>query len=178
MRTFIKILKWLFVSVFPVLMFDGCMNRDPYIRLDSHFTIGAISTESPMFLNYRHWSSPDFETNHWSLEDISNYRLTQATIIGNSPKGYFIADRTKGTLRLYKSTDERDQVLSQEYSLQISDFKPISWIMWLKSNWFWPYVHIYYLLCFILIPVSIVLLEKRKLRKLQVGVPTLEPKLH
>lgn len=147
------ILKRLFVWIFPVLLFDGCLNRDPYLKVDEHFTIVAISGGSPMYLSYRNRSAPLSSQWRWELGGIKDYKLSEAAIIGSSPKGYFIADRHMGVLRLFPSSKERDQVLRDEYQADpLNSFTPPPLLMWMKSRFLWPWVYLYYVACFIIIP--------------------------
>lgn len=157
MRVAWDILKRLFVWIFPVLLFDGCLNRDPYLKVDEHFTIAASCGGCPMYLSYRNKSAPvslhePFQNWHWSLGDIDGCRLSEAAIIGDSSEGPFIADRFSGELRLFSSRDERDQVLRLQYHLESHEFSPPSALMWMKSRALWPWIYIYYFGCFVLVP--------------------------
>ncbi len=159
--------------IFPVFMFDACLHRDPHIKVDEHFTIGASWPDAPMYLGYSNtsvkWSEElaegmsrdewtkafqDFQTRRgWQLSGITDYGLSGAAIIGNSPKGWFIADRNSGVLRLFPSMNERDQVMQDEYHLDpLHSFASPSLLMRMKSNLLWPWIHLYYAACFIIIP--------------------------
>jgi hypothetical protein len=149
------------------------MNRDPYLKIDERFSLVAICGSCPMALIYRddslQWppektpemTDEDFskamdktlKASRWQLQEITDYKLTAKAIIGRSPEGHFIADRSTGVLRLFRSNKERDQALDAEYHLHPgSDFNPPSEWMWARSRYFWPWFHLYFLACFILIP--------------------------
>jgi hypothetical protein len=166
-----RVLAW----IFPVFLFDGCLNRDPYLKVDKRFSIMAICSGCPMHLLYRdssiHWSRETVEElsdeertkafeaylkkQSWHLDDITDYKLSDVAIIGGSPKGYFIADRHSGVLRLFPTINERDQVLRVDYRLDsLASFAPPSAITWMKSNWLWPWVHLYYATCFVFVPLA------------------------
>jgi hypothetical protein len=167
------ILKRLLVWIFPVLMLENCMNRDPHLKIDERFSLVAICGSCPMALIYRddslRWppertpemTDEDFskamdktlKALRWQLREITDYKLTEKAIIGRSPDGHFIADRITGVLRLFRSNKERDQALEAEYHLRPdSDFHPPSTWMWARSRYCWPWFHLYSLACFILIP--------------------------
>ncbi|MDP1587676.1 MAG: hypothetical protein Q8M07_08045 [Prosthecobacter sp.] len=163
----------LLIWILPVLMFDGCLNRDPHLKVDEHFTIGASWPGAPMYLGYLNRSAVWDEESakemsedewmrafdkhgrkqSWQLSGITDYRLSNAAIIGQSPKGWFIADRRFGELRLFESSAQRDEGLRNFYHLDdLTSFAAPSARMWLMSNWLWPWVHLYYAVCLILVP--------------------------
>lgn len=167
------ILKRLFVWVFPVFLFESCLNRDPYLKIDERFSIAAISGSHPLTLINRdpngrqawdaikHLNEDEFikaseellKTSRWQLHEITEYEISEKAIIGYSPEGFFIADRLSGTLRLFQLSTERDQTLRDQYQLDpASDFLPPSAWMWARSRTFWPWFHLYFICCFILIP--------------------------
>ncbi len=147
------ILRRLFVWIFPMFVFDGCLNRDPHLEIDEHFTIGAISGGSPLYLSYRNRSARMSSLWRWELGAIADYKLADAAIIGSSPKGYFIADRHTGALKLFPSSKERDQVLRDEYQADpVNTFAPPSLLMWMKSRFLWPWIYLYYVACLLFIP--------------------------
>jgi hypothetical protein len=187
MKEIFTILGRLFCWIFPVLMFDGCLNRDPHLKVDEHFTIGASWPGGPMYLTYWNASAKWDEKlaeelsreerlqtleehqrrKHWQLGDVTDYSLSAAAIIGQSPKGWFIADRNSGVLRLFVSKSQRDALLSDEYDLDLlASFAPPSAVMWLKSNWLWPWVHLYYAACFILVPSLTIWGHRRRQKQL------------
>lgn len=162
------------VWVFPVFLFDGCLNRDPFLRVDDHFYIGAAWYGSPIYLDYTNVSLKGsdesaagvsdeesmkaYETfkkkRHWQLDGITQFSLSETAIIGNSPKGWFIADLVSGELKLFPSLSERDLVLHNVYHLDpLHSFGRPSWLMQLKSNFLWPWVHLYYAACLVLVPL-------------------------
>lgn len=90
-------------------LLDGCLNRDPYLKIDDRFEIIAICGSCPHYLNLKDkslrwdWQNPEnnsfksFEeflaATNWTLEDVSKYKLSDAVIIGHSPQGRFLVDR-------------------------------------------------------------------------------------
>jgi hypothetical protein len=167
------ILKRLFVWVFPVLLFEGCLNRDPYLKIDEQFSMAAISGSHPLTLINRdpnarqardaikHLNEDEFikaseemlKTSRWQLHEITDYKISEKAIIGCSPEGFLIADRRSGKLRLFQTVAERDKILRGEFHLDaVLDFMPPSEWMWARSRTFWPWFHLYFLACFILIP--------------------------
>ena len=178
-----RVLAW----IFPVFLFDGCLHRDPYLKVDEHFTIGASGPGAPMYLGYLNnsvvWDEESakemsrdewnraFEEHQrrqsWQLSDITDYRLSDAAIIGQSPKGWFIADRRSGSLRLFESSTLRDEALQKEYHLNdLTSFAAPSVLMRMKSNLFWPWVHLYYAACFIFVPSLTIVGHRRASRRL------------
>jgi hypothetical protein len=107
------IMKRLFAWVFPVLLLENCMNRDPYIKIDERFSVVAVCGSCPKILINKapDWrqsiravfqlEGEDYEeamdrfekTQKWELEGVTDYKLSDSVITGNSAKGYFIADR-------------------------------------------------------------------------------------
>jgi len=173
MRLIWTITKRLLAWIFPVFLFDGCLNRDPYLKIDDHYIIGANCSGCPLSLNYRNssikWdeeSAGDMSREEWDrafeayrkrqlwhLDDITDYMLSDAAIIGRSPKGWFIADQRSGDLRLFESSAQRDEALRKAYHLDdLNSFVRPSALMQMKSNGLWPWVHLYYAACFILVP--------------------------
>lgn len=174
MKTLWKIVCRLMVWVFPVFLFDGCLNKDPFLWVDERFYIGAAWPGAPVYLNYTNGSlkrseevAPEksdrermkaYETfqkkRHWQLYDISQFSFSDKAIIGNSPKGWFIADRSSGELNLFPSANERDLVVRNVYHLDpLQSFGRPSCLMQLRSNFLWPWVHLYYAACLVLIPL-------------------------
>jgi len=151
-------------------LLDGCLNRDPYLKIDDRFTLSAICGSCPKWLvindqsqkwdwkvpeNNRFKSFDEFlEATHWTLEDVTECKLSEEVIIGLSPEGRFIADRKTGKLHLYQSLSERDQVLRQEYGLDPQkDVHPPSQWMWTRSRFLWPWFLSYYIGCLLLLPI-------------------------
>lgn len=179
------ILARLLCWVFPVFMFDACLHRDPFVKVGEHFTIGASSPDAPMYLDYSNssvkWSEEAAEEmtyderikafqehqtrQHWQLSGITDFGLSETVISGNSPKRWFIAERRSGLLRLFPSSSERDRVLRDEHHLDWPrSFAPPSLLMRMRSNMLWPWVHLCYAACFILIPVWTIAMHKRGTR--------------
>ncbi len=165
----LKYLKW----ILPVMLLDGCFNRDPYLKIDERFSLSAISGGSPKSLinrdpEYRSkWDSIHnlkgaelektrdelHETSSWQLHEVADYKLADEAIIGRSERGYFIADRQDGRLHLFPEKAERDRILREQYHLdpKTSFHPPREW-MWMRSRLFWPWVELYYLCCLVVIP--------------------------
>lgn len=192
MRLARKIVKWVLAWIFPVFLFDGCLNRDPHLKVDEHFTIGASWPGAPMYLDYSNASekSPEEAADemsqderlkalqehqsrqHWQLSGIADFGLSETVISGNSPKGWFIADRSSGLLRLFPSSDERDRALQVEHHLDWpGSFAPPSMLMRMRSNWLWPWVHLYYSACFILIPAWMLAMHRRNTESPRLSSP-------
>lgn len=179
------------VWVFPVFLLDGCFNRDPFLKVNDHFYIGASWPGAPIYLDYTNWSlkgseeaaeemygeerTKAFESfrkkKHWQLDDITQFSLSETVIIGNSPKGWFIADLASGELKLFSSISGRDQVLRDIYHLDpVHSFGPPSWLMQVKSNFLWPWVHLYYAACLVLVTL-LTLRESRRAPRRAVRAP-------
>lgn len=174
-----KILWRLIVWILPMNLLDGCLNRDPYLKIDDQFTLSAICGSCPKWLvndNRSHkwdWNNPEnnpfktfeefLEATHWTLEDVTQYKLSDEVIIGDSPEGRFIADRKTGKLQLYSSQSERDYILRQEYALDPEkDIHPPSGWMWTRSRFLWPWFLSYYIGCLVVIPFHTI----RRFRKI------------
>ncbi|MES2594747.1 MAG: hypothetical protein V4662_05410 [Verrucomicrobiota bacterium] len=167
------ILKRLLAWVFPVLLLENCMNRDPYIEIDERFSILAVCGSCPKILINK---APDWrqsiravyqldgkayeealhhfeQTQKWELEGVTEYKLSESVITGNSAKGYFIADRRSGTLLIFGSDPAREWTLRHEYNLNPEeDLHPPPLWMHLRSRAFWPWFHLYFLACLLFIP--------------------------
>lgn len=159
--------------VFPVFMLDACFHRDPYLRINEHFSAGASWAGAPVYLDYTNWSvqwsekaaegmseeekakaHADYKKKrHWQLQEITKVSFSDAAVIGNSPKGWFIADLGTGELQLFPTSSARDLALQTVYHLDPArSFGPAPWLMRQRSNSFWPWVDLYYVACFIGIP--------------------------
>ncbi len=147
-------MKALFVWVFPVFFLDAFFNRDPFYKLDSHFTIGTTCAGCSWFLSYSNRTLEDYTKSQWVLDNITYFGYNDDSIIGKSPKGFFIADRNSEEISFFSDGEARDKLLREKYHRERADFKfEPSFLMEMKNNLLWPYVHIYYALCFILIPL-------------------------
>lgn len=166
-----KVLWRIIVWILPMNLLDGCLNRDPYLKIDHRFSISAICGSCPKHLINRDrtrkwdWNKPEnnsfktyeeFEaTTNWTLEDITQFKLSEEVIIGRSPEGCFIADRRTGKLRLYQIQAGRDQVLRQEYGVDPErDVHPPSQWMWTRSRFLWPWFLSYYIGCLLWIVIQ------------------------
>ena len=108
-----KYLKW----ILPVMLLDGCFNRDPYVKVDERFALAAICGSCPMSLIQRDPQSEQrrdeieklpqpeqdkawddyIETASWQIHDLTECLLSEKVIIGHSSdEGFFMADRGTG----------------------------------------------------------------------------------
>jgi hypothetical protein len=175
-----KILLRIIVWILPLNLLDGCLNRDPYLKIDDRFCIFAICGSCPQSLILRDRSAKwdwnvsgndsvegfdDFlATTNWTLENVTHYKLSDAVIIGDSSEGSFIADRKTGRLRLYPSLAKRDVVLRQEYGLDPDkDIHPPSEWLWTKSRFLWPWFLSYYIGCLLVLPLYTVLSARKRI---------------
>ena len=156
--------KWWCVWALPIFLLDACLNRDPYFRIDSHFSLAAISPGDPLFLQYNNYilqdneTPEDYESNHWEIETRNDPAISELAIIGSTPNEsgfrslfdtkrhirYFIADRKTGKAAYFTSEAERDQRLWTGYRLARSQFSPPGWLMAARSNPLWPWNDLYY----------------------------------
>jgi hypothetical protein len=166
------ILKHLCILVLPVFMFDAFANREPFYELDARFTIGMDGGGS-WFLQRSGLALDEYKSvgdqiaDRWSLDDITDYGVTDEAIIGKAPEGdphsmffdrakaklhFFIVDRKTGKQRFFDDEASRNQVLQSDYHRERRDFcfDP-SLLTQMKNNLLWPYVHLYYGLCLVLI---------------------------
>ncbi|MEQ1752305.1 MAG: hypothetical protein ABL974_22990, partial [Prosthecobacter sp.] len=160
--------------ILPVMLLDGCFNRDPNLIINEKFNMGAICGRCPMTLQNRdpkwkgEWAAlrklegEEFNkaadaleaTSRWDLNEIVEYKLSDKAVIGRSDEqGYFIADLRDGRLHLFPGRGERDWMLREKYHLdpETSFHAPSQW-MWMRSRLFWPWVELYYLCCLLVIP--------------------------
>jgi hypothetical protein len=180
----LKYLKW----ILPVMLLDGCFNRDPNLIINEKFSMSAICGRCPMTLHNRdpkwkeEWTAVrDLEgeefnkaadalqaTSRWDLNEIVEYKLSDKAVIGRSDdQGYFIADLRDGRLHLFPGKGERDRMLREQYHLdsETSFHAPPEW-MWMKSRLFWPWVELYYLCCLVVIPWRLARLQSQSAKRL------------
>lgn len=166
-----KYLKW----ILPVMLLDGCFNRDPYVKIDERYSMMAISGSQPMTMIQRDPQRQErrdeieklpqpeqdkawddyFETASWQIRELTDYLLSEKAIIGHSSDdGFFIADRATGRRFIFKTRAERDEALKMNFSLDAKDesFHKPTQLMWMRSRLFWPWPVIYYLICLFVIP--------------------------
>jgi len=176
-KIFVRLLIW----IIPMNLLDGCLNRDPYLKIDHRFSILAICGSCPLNLINRDksqkWDWNDQENNpfktfeefeaatDWRLESVTQIKLSDEVIIGDSPKGSFIADRKTGKLNLLQSQSARDYVLKHDYSLDLdNDIHPPTEWMWIRSRLFWPWFLSYYIGCLLLLPPHTIREEYKRSR--------------
>lgn len=175
-----KYLKW----ILPVMLLDGCFNRDPYVKIDERFALAAICGSCPMSLIQRDPQSnqrrdeleklpqPEqdkawdefIETASWQIHDLTDYLLSEKAIIGHSSdEGFFIADRSSGRRFIFKTRAERDEALKMSFGLNAKDasFHKPTQLMWMCSRFFWPWPELYYLICLFVIPWRIFKRQRR-----------------
>lgn len=166
-----RYLKW----ILPVMLLDGCFNRDPYVKIDERFSIAAICGSCPMSLIQRDpkWQErsdeverlpkPErekawdelMETASWQIHDLTECQLSEKVIIGHSSdEGFFMADRGTGRRFIFKSRTGRDVALKNNFGLDAQDesFHKPTQLMWMRGRVFWPWVELYYLVCLLIIP--------------------------
>jgi len=174
----LKYLKW----ILPVMLLDGCFNRDPYMKIDERLSYSAICGGCPKSLDY---SNPnrglrfhpmtqsqmkdyekDWENADWSMEEVTDFLMSEHLLIGRSPEGYFIADRRDGRLHLFPGRGERDWMLREQYHLDPeTSFHAPTQLMWMRSRLFWPWVELYYLCCLVVIPWLVIRAHRHSTRR-------------
>ena len=175
--------RWL-LWVLPVHLLDGCVNRDPYLKIDDRYTLSAICGGCPKSLSYQ-LPQKEYEKlneikdleirlnarveSRWYLDEVREFALSDRVLTGLSENRLFLVDRQVAQPQFFPTRQARNQALREVHGIDPDkDLHPPSQWMWLRSRFFFPWVEIYYLLCLFGLSWS-------ELRKARVSTPVTTP---
>ena len=76
-----EFLKLLAIFVLPVLLLDGCINRDPLYYLDSKGQLGATWAGGPLYFDYGDRTSlQSYAAQHYQLDNITEFLMIRSAL--------------------------------------------------------------------------------------------------